>query len=187
MSEYIQSIKCIVDKLAAVANPVVNSDLTSTLLSGLSLEYDSFVTSINIRVDPVLSKELISLILSQEIYRGRAITIPDSTSSSPFLPRFIPPPAFQATTRLQLPFVVVDMAEAGRTIVVVDVPSYHHISPPITDLNTRSAIILAIMLANATIVMIIFLLQLAPVLFSTFMGIVQLIPTGMLTPEPLIT
>jgi len=41
-------------------------------------EYDSFVTSINTRVDPVLSEELIGLMLSQEIYRGRAITSPDS-------------------------------------------------------------------------------------------------------------
>ena len=47
MSEYIQSVKSIVDNLAAVANPVVDSDLVSILLSGLSLKYDSFVTSAN--------------------------------------------------------------------------------------------------------------------------------------------
>ena len=47
MSEYIQSVKYIVDNLAIVANPVADSDLVSTLLSGLSPEYDSFVTSVN--------------------------------------------------------------------------------------------------------------------------------------------
>ena len=80
--------------------------------------------------------------------------------------------------------MVVDVVKAGSAVVVVDVPSYHHISPLVADLNARSAIILAIMLTNATIVMII---RLAQLLFSTFMGIVQSIPTGMLTPESLIT
>ena len=74
MSEYIQSVKSIVDNLAAVANLVADSDLVSTLLSGLSPEYDSFVISVNTRVDPVLSEELIGLMLKQEIYRGCAIT-----------------------------------------------------------------------------------------------------------------
>jgi len=73
MSEYIQSVKSIVDNLAAVANPVTDSYLVSTLLSGFSPEYDSFVTSVNTRVDLVLSEELIGLMLSQEIYRGHAI------------------------------------------------------------------------------------------------------------------
>ena len=57
MSECIQSVKSIVDNLAALANPVADSDLVSTLLSGLSPEYDSFVTSVNTRVDLVLSEE----------------------------------------------------------------------------------------------------------------------------------
>ena len=80
--------------------------------------------------------------------------------------------------------MVVDVAEAGSAVVVVDVPSYRHISPPVVDLNVRSAIVLAIMLTNATIVMMI---RLAQLLFSTLMGIVQSILTDMLTMEPLIT
>jgi len=50
-----------------------------------------------------------------------------------------------------------DVAEAGSAvvIVVVDVPSHHYISPPVADLNARSAIVLAIMLTNATIIMMI--------------------------------
>ena len=77
--------------------------------------------------------------------------------------------------------MVVDVAEAGSA--VVDVPSHHYISPLVADLNARFAIVLAIMLTNATIVIMI---QLAQLLFSTLMGIVQSIPTGM-TLEPLIT
>ena len=61
------------DNLAAVANLVADFDLVSTFFSGLSAEYDSFVISVNTQVDHVLSEELISLMLNQEIYHGRAI------------------------------------------------------------------------------------------------------------------
>jgi len=80
MSENIQSVKSIGDNLAAVANPVADSDLVSTLLSSLSPEYDSSVTSINTRVNLVLPEELIGLMYSQEIYRGSAITSSASTT-----------------------------------------------------------------------------------------------------------
>ena len=63
--------------------------------------------------------------------------------------------------------MVVDVAEAGSAVVVVDVPSYHHISLPVADLNARSAIVLVIMLTNATIVMMIWLAQLlSPLLWE---------------------
>ena len=52
------------NNLATVANPVVDFDLVFILLSGLSPEYDLFIASINTRVDPVLSEELIGLILN---------------------------------------------------------------------------------------------------------------------------
>ena len=97
---------------------------------------------------------------------------------------FIPPPALQATIRLQFLSVVVDMAKAGSMIMVIDIPSHHHISPPVADLNAKSAIVLAIMLTSATIVMMIQLVQL---LFCTLMRIVQSIPIGVLTSESLIT
>ena len=158
----------------AATNPVVDSDLVSTLLSSLSPEYDSYVTSFNTRVDLTLSEELIDLMLNQEIYHGRAITSPDSTTlifPSPAVhTASIPPPVLQATIRLQLLSVVMDVAEEGSA--VVDIPSHHHISPPVVDLNARSAIILAIMLTGATIFMMIFLFRLAQLLFFTLMRIV---------------
>jgi len=79
------------------------------------------------------------------------------------------------------------MAEEGSEIVVVDIPSHHHISPQVSDLNARSVIILAIMLTSSLIFMMILFFKLAQLLFSTLMRIVKLIPTGMLTLEPLIT
>ena len=93
--------------------------------------------------------------------------------SSPLLLRFIPPPALQAIIRLPLPFlfVVVDVAEVGSAIVM-DVPSHGYTSPPVASLNARSAIILASMLTSATIVMMILLLRLAQLLFSTLMRII---------------
>jgi len=122
--------------------------------------------------------------LSKEIYHERVITSPNSTTLISPLMMFILLPALQATIQLQLLSVFVNVAEAGSVVVIVDVPSYHHISPSVADLNARSAIILAIMLTNAIIVMII---RLAQLLFSTLMRIVQSIPTYMLTLEPLIT
>jgi len=49
---------------AIVADLVADSDLVSTLLSSLSPKYNLFVTSVNTRVDRVLSEELIILMLS---------------------------------------------------------------------------------------------------------------------------
>ena len=102
MSKYIQFVKSIVDNLAAVVNLIADSGLVSNLLSGLSPEYNSFVTSVNTGVDPVLSEELIGLMLSQEIYRVHAITSPDSTTLISPSPRFILFPALQATIQLHL-------------------------------------------------------------------------------------
>ena len=107
-----------------------------------------------------------------------------SQPSSPLLLQLILFPALQATIQLHLFSVVVDVVEAGSAVVVMDVPSYRHINPPVVDLNARSVIVLAIMLTNATIVMMI---RLAQLLFFILMGIVHLIPTGMLTLNPLIT
>ena len=62
-----------------------------------------------------------------------------------------------------------DVVEAESVVMVMDIPSHHHISPSVVDLNAISAIVLAIMLTNGTIVM---LIRLAQLLFSNLMGIV---------------
>ena len=44
--------------------------------------------------------------------------------------------------------MIVDVAEAGSAIMVVDVPSRHYINPSVADLNARSAIVLVIILTG---------------------------------------
>jgi len=109
--------------------------------------------------------------LSQEIYRGRVITSPDSTTLiSPSL-------AVQTTSHTPNYHSASSSFRGhgrgqsrergrgrgrGRSFP-------HHISLSVADLNTRSAIILAIMLTSATIVMMI---RLAQLLFFILMRIV---------------
>ena len=61
--------------------------------------------------------------------------------STPLLLWFILLLALQATIQLHLLSVVMDVAEAGSVVVVVNVPSHHHISLQVADLNARSAIV----------------------------------------------
>ncbi|RWR81869.1 Reverse transcriptase, RNA-dependent DNA polymerase [Cinnamomum micranthum f. kanehirae] len=51
--------KSIADNLVAVAQPVSDSDLVSSLLSGLSSEYEAFITSMTTRIEPISLDELI--------------------------------------------------------------------------------------------------------------------------------
>ena len=66
MSVYVQKKKSITDNLAAVAQPVSDFDLASSLLSGLSSEYEAFITSIATRVEPISLDDLTGFLLSQE-------------------------------------------------------------------------------------------------------------------------
>ena len=125
--------------------------------------------------------------LSQEIYRVSANTSPDSTT-------LISPSSAVHTASCTSSYhlALTSFRDHGRGRGTehgsgVDVASHHHISLSVADLNARSAIVLAIMLTSSIIVMMIFLLQLAQLLFSTLMIMIQSIPTGMLTPEPPIT
>ena len=146
MSEYIQFVKSIVDNLTAVANPVADSDLVSTLLSGLSPEYDSFVTSSTHELTLYCQNNSSASCLARRFIMGVLSLHLTPQPSCPLLLRFILPPSLQATIQLHLLSVVVDVAEAGSLIVVMDVPSHHYFSPSVADLNARSAIVLAIML-----------------------------------------
>lgn len=66
MSDYVQKKKSIADNLAAIAQPVSDSDLASSLLSGLSSEYEAFITSMTTRFEPISLDELTGFLLSQE-------------------------------------------------------------------------------------------------------------------------
>ncbi|KAF7829768.1 Retrovirus-related Pol polyprotein from transposon TNT 1-94 [Senna tora] len=67
MSEYLLRIKALVDSLAAVGNPIAESDQIHVILNGLGTGYDAFVTSINTRREDYSVTEIESLLLAQEI------------------------------------------------------------------------------------------------------------------------
>ena len=66
MSKYVQKKKSIADNLAAVAQPVSDSDLASSLLNCLGSEYEAFITSMTTRMEPIPLDDLTGFLLSQE-------------------------------------------------------------------------------------------------------------------------
>lgn len=68
MSDYIQKKRSIADNLAAVAKPISDSDLASSLLSGLGSDYEAFITSMTTHLDPLSIDDLTSFLLFQEVH-----------------------------------------------------------------------------------------------------------------------
>ena len=66
ISDYVQKKKSITGNLAIVAQPVSDSDLVSSLLSDLSSEYETFITSMTTRFEQISLDELTEFLLSQE-------------------------------------------------------------------------------------------------------------------------
>lgn len=67
MTDYLNSLNEISDKLAATGDSISEPDLVAYMLSGLSDEYDFFVDSIETRTEVVNADELHGLLLSKEI------------------------------------------------------------------------------------------------------------------------
>ena len=67
MSDYLNSLKEISDKLAAAGDPISESDLVAYTLSDLPDAYESFIDSIETRPDSVTPDELHGMLLSKEI------------------------------------------------------------------------------------------------------------------------
>ncbi|KAF7832319.1 Retrovirus-related Pol polyprotein from transposon RE1 [Senna tora] len=78
MTEHFLRIKALVDSLAAIGNPIAESDQIHVILNGLGHDYDAFVTSINTRREDYSVSEIESLLLAQEI-----IVDNNSKSTSP--------------------------------------------------------------------------------------------------------
>ncbi|CAL9023328.1 unnamed protein product, partial [Prunus brigantina] len=66
MVTYLQQMKEIAAGLGAASHPLTDADLVAYILAGLHEEYDSFVTSIETRSDPVSSDELHGFLLGRE-------------------------------------------------------------------------------------------------------------------------
>ncbi|KAM1318514.1 hypothetical protein ACFX2H_003640 [Malus domestica] len=84
MTDFLNSIKDISDKLAAAGEPLSESDLVAYILSGLPDEYKSFVDSIETRNESVTADELHGLLLSKEISLQKLKTRASSSSTTPF-------------------------------------------------------------------------------------------------------
>ena len=67
MSDYLQKKITIADNLAAIAKPISDSDLASSLLSGLGSDYEAFITSMTTHLDALSIDDLTSFLLFQEV------------------------------------------------------------------------------------------------------------------------
>ncbi|KAM1309346.1 hypothetical protein ACFX2H_006050 [Malus domestica] len=85
MTNYLNSIKEITNKLVVVGEPISESDLVAYILFGLPDDYESFVDSIETRNESVTSNELHGLLLSKEIsFQKRKTRLTASNASTPF-------------------------------------------------------------------------------------------------------
>ena len=64
--EYFHKFTKLVNTLAAIAKPLDEDDITSFLFGGLNNEYDSFVTLVTTRVDPISIDDLYSHLFAHE-------------------------------------------------------------------------------------------------------------------------
>ncbi|KAM2020158.1 hypothetical protein ACFX1T_022879 [Malus domestica] len=83
MSDYLNYLKEISDKLAAVGEPIFESDLVTYILSSFSDDYEYFIDSIETRTESVNTDELDGMLLSKEISLQKRKTRA-SLSTAPF-------------------------------------------------------------------------------------------------------
>ncbi|KAL0008672.1 hypothetical protein SO802_010174 [Lithocarpus litseifolius] len=68
IGDYFHQFTTLVDTLAAIDQPLNDFKLISFLLAGLGLDYDSFVTLVTAKVDPLFIEELYGHLLAHEIH-----------------------------------------------------------------------------------------------------------------------
>ena len=66
ISEYLLQIKALVNALVSIGCAISDSEHIVVILRGLSIEYDAFVTSVNMRVDPYSIAKIEALLLAHE-------------------------------------------------------------------------------------------------------------------------
>jgi hypothetical protein len=67
VSEYFHKEQALGHSLAAINKPLQESELVSYILAGLGAEYDSLVTSITTRIDPISIDDLYGHLLSYDL------------------------------------------------------------------------------------------------------------------------
>lgn len=65
VADYFQKME-FADTLTAIGHPLLDCEVVSYLLAGLGSEYDSFVTSVTTRIDPMLLEDLFGHLLTFE-------------------------------------------------------------------------------------------------------------------------
>ena len=66
IADYFQKAQTLAQTLAAIGEPIKDSKLLSYILGGLGVVYESLVTSISTRIEPVLLDDLYSHLLMHE-------------------------------------------------------------------------------------------------------------------------
>ncbi|KAJ0100797.1 hypothetical protein Patl1_04832 [Pistacia atlantica] len=66
ITDYFTKVKHISDTLSAISHPLSSSEITSYLLAGLPSSYDSLVTVITTRLDPISLDDLYGCLLTHE-------------------------------------------------------------------------------------------------------------------------
>ena len=66
IADYFQNVKQLTDTLAIVHQPLDDFEVISYLIGGLSSDYDSFVTSVITKVDPMTLEEFYGYLLTHE-------------------------------------------------------------------------------------------------------------------------
>ncbi|XP_010272914.1 PREDICTED: uncharacterized protein LOC104608581 [Nelumbo nucifera] len=69
--QYLQKGKNLTDNLTAAGEPLSDTDYILTILSGLSSEYESFITAVTTRVDAYTVEDIKGMLLNQEIQLGQ--------------------------------------------------------------------------------------------------------------------
>jgi len=82
ITEYFQKAQLLAETLGVIDEPVNDSALTSYVLAGLPMEYDSLVTSITTRLDPVSMTDIYGHLLTHEQRIEAHHSTPDLSMSS---------------------------------------------------------------------------------------------------------
>ena len=67
IADYFHQFTTLIDTLVAIAQPLNDFEIVSFLLSNLGSDYDSFVTSVTTRVDPLSIEDLYRHLLAHEL------------------------------------------------------------------------------------------------------------------------
>lgn len=67
IANYFHQFTTLVDTLTAIDQPLSEFEIVSFLLVGLGSDYDSFVTSVTTRVDPLSIEDLYGHLLAHEL------------------------------------------------------------------------------------------------------------------------